>query len=166
MSNKEIRASAYRTKCSLGRQIIFKQFAVNFFCEIFLILYYQNLTMKAKKIITIIITVITGLLIAFSGISKLIGTQQVNEVLSKFGVLDYRIWLGLMEIGFVALFIYPKTIKIGFILLSCYFGGALATELSHQSTFNALLPIVLVWVTAFLRDPGIFLPAGDSGKTA
>ena len=122
--------------------------------------------MKAKKIITIIITVITGLLIAFSGISKLIGTQQVNEVLSKFGVLDYRIWLGLMEIGFVALFIYPKTIKIGFILLSCYFGGALATELSHQSTFNALLPIVLVWVTAFLRDPGIFLPAGDSGKTA
>jgi hypothetical protein len=120
--------------------------------------------MKAKKIITLIITVITALLIAFSGISKIIGGQAVIDALTKFGVLDYRIWLGLMEILFMALFIFPKTMKIGFILLSCYFAGAMGTELSHHSPFNALLPIVLVWVTAFLRDSGIFLPAEDFKK--
>jgi hypothetical protein len=67
-----------------------------------------------------------------------------------------------MEIIFAALFIYPKTMKIGFILLSCYFAGALATELSHGSAFNAFLPLVLLWIAALLRDPLIFLP----GKTA
>jgi hypothetical protein len=42
--------------------------------------------------------------------------------------------------------------------LTCYFSGAIATELSHGTPFNAVMPIALVWIAAFLRDPSIFLP--------
>jgi hypothetical protein len=32
-----------------------------------------------------------------------------------------------------ALFVVPATMKLGFILASCYFAGAIATELSHEA---------------------------------
>jgi hypothetical protein len=117
--------------------------------------------MKAKKIATIAITALASLLPVLSGIMKLSHNPEIVETLTKVGMGSYLIPLGLMEIGFAALFIYPKTMKIGFILLTCYFAGALATELSHGAAFNAVLPLALIWIAAFLRDPSIFLP----GKT-
>ncbi|GAB3641580.1 hypothetical protein [Spirosoma arcticum] len=48
---------------------------------------------------------------------------------------------------------------LSFILLSCYFAGALATELSHHAPLVALLPLVLIWISAFLRDSRVFLPS-------
>ena len=50
-------------------------------------------------------------------------------------------------------------VALSFILLSCYFAGALATELSHGTAFNALIPLLLIWMAAFLRDRSVFLPA-------
>ncbi|NIJ55062.1 DoxX family protein [Dyadobacter arcticus] len=117
--------------------------------------------MKAKKIITIAVTVIASGMVILSGIMKLMGSAEVVDGLGKVGVGKYLTILGLMEIGFTALFIYPKTMKIGFLLLICYFAGALATELSHGLPFNALLPMILIWVAAFLRAPSIFLPVSE-----
>ena len=112
--------------------------------------------MKAEKIITIIITVLAVAMVAFSGIMKLSGNQEGAKMLESLGVGQYRVMLGVAEILFAALFAFPKTMKIGFILLSCYFAGALATELSHQVTPNALTPMILIWIAAFLRDRSIF----------
>lgn|SRR5687768_6496477 len=120
--------------------------------------------MKTKRIITIVFTGLVALMAVFSGVMKLMGSEEVVSTLNKVGVGDYRIWLGLMEIVFAALFVYPRTMKIGFILLSCYFAGALATELSHSTPFNAFVPIVLVWIAAFLRDRSIFLPVASTGN--
>lgn len=118
--------------------------------------------MKAKKIITIIFTVLASAMVIFSGILKLTGSADLVAALTKVGVADYIMYLGIMEIGFTALFIYPKTMKIGFILLCCYFAGALATELSHGTPFNALTPMILIWIAAFLRDKFIFLPSVET----
>ncbi|SKB74746.1 DoxX family protein [Dyadobacter psychrophilus] len=118
--------------------------------------------MKAKKIITIGVTVVASALVVMSGIMKLTAGEEIVNSMSKVGIAAYLVPLALMEIGFTALFLYPKTMKIGFILLSCYFAGALATELSHGMPFNALLPISLVWIAAFLRDSSIFLPDSAS----
>jgi hypothetical protein len=47
--------------------------------------------------------------------------------------------------------------KLGFILASCYFAGAIATELSHEVLkVNPFVPIVLLWIGAFLRDRSTF----------
>lgn len=114
--------------------------------------------MKSKKILTIAVTAVASLMPVLSGIMKLTKSQQVMDTLAKVGVADYVVPLALMEIGFTALFVYPKTMKIGFVLLSCYFAGALATELSHGTPFNAALPLALIWIAAFLRDRSVFLP--------
>lgn len=114
--------------------------------------------MKAYKIITIVVTALAGLMVVFSGIMKLTRSEAVMSSLGKMGVADFVMPLGVMEITFAVLFIYPKTMKIGFILLSCYFAGALATELSHASALNAILPMGLIWVATFLMDRSIFLP--------
>ena len=115
--------------------------------------------MKFKRIIAIVFTVLAVGMVAFSGVMKLSGNQEGAKMLEAFGVGQYRVFLGLAEILFAALFAFPKTIRIGFILLSCYFAGALATELSHGATPNALTPLVLVWIAMLLRDASILFPA-------
>jgi hypothetical protein len=122
--------------------------------------------MNTKKIITIAVTVIASAMVVFSGIMKFMGGEELVGMMQKVGVADYIVPLGIMEITFTALFVYPKTMKIGFILLSCYFAGALATELSHGTPLNALTPVILVWISAFLRDRSIFLPVSNSGIEA
>ncbi|ADB36993.1 DoxX family protein [Spirosoma linguale] len=114
---------------------------------------------KVMRIVTIVFTVLAAGMAIMSGVMKLTQSKEVIDTLTKAGVGDKAITLGLMEIGFAALFIYPKTMKLGFILLSCYFAGALATELSHGAPLNAFMPLVLIWIAAFLRDRTIFLPA-------
>lgn len=114
---------------------------------------------KTKKIITIAMTAIASLMVIFSGIMKFSHSEQVVDTMTKVGVIDYINLLGFMEIAFTALFIFPKTMKIGFILLSCYFAGALATELSHGGPLlNPIIPLALVWIATYLRDPSVFLP--------
>ena len=112
--------------------------------------------MKLKRIITIVFTVLAVGMVAFSGIMKLSGNPEGAKMLEAFGVGQYRVFLGLAEIAFAALFAFPKTMRVGFILLSCYFAGALATELSHQATPNGLTPLVLVWIAMLLRDVSVF----------
>ncbi|ARK11065.1 DoxX family protein [Fibrivirga algicola] len=109
------------------------------------------------RIITLIFTVLAAAMPIMSGVMKLTKSPEVVETLGKVGVADHVTMLGIMEIVFAALFVYPKTMKLGFILLSCYFAGAIATELSHGSSLNAVLPIVLVWIATFLRDKTAFL---------
>jgi len=109
------------------------------------------------RIITLIFTVLAAAMPIMSGVMKLTKSPDVVAQLTKAGVGDHMSMLGMMEIVFAALFIYPKTMKLGFILLSCYFAGAIATELSHGSSLNAVLPIVLVWIATFLRDKTAFL---------
>jgi hypothetical protein len=115
--------------------------------------------MNFKKVVTRVFTVLAVAMAAFSGVMKLAGGAEATEMLTAIGVGPYVVLLGLAEILFAVLFAVPKTMKIGFLLLSCYFAGALATELSHQLPLNAVGPLVLVWIAAFLRDSSVFLPS-------
>jgi len=107
-------------------------------------------------VIQIAATWIPALLIALSGVMKLTGNPKILETMTALGVGRYVRWLGLMELAFAALFVVPATFKLGFVLASCYFGGAIATELSHDALkVNPFIPIVLLWVGAFIRDRSI-----------
>ena len=119
---------------------------------------YQIFKMKLKKIITIVVTVLAAGMVVMSGVMKLAGSADVVKMLNAVGVGEYRVYLGIAEILFAALFAYPKTMKIGLLLLTGYFGGALATELSHHVALNALTPLVLISLAAVLRDRYILLP--------
>jgi uncharacterized membrane protein len=83
-------------------------------------------------IINLLATWIPALLIALLGVLKLTGNPRVVEEMSRVGVGRYLRLLGVMEMAFAALFVVPVTMKLGFILASCYFAGAIGTELSHD----------------------------------
>lgn len=107
--------------------------------------------------IELLATWIPALLIALSGVMKLTGNAQILEAMTALGVRRYVPWLGAMEVAFAALFVIPATFKLGFVLASCYFAGAIATELSHDALkVNPFIPIVLLWIGAFIRDRSIF----------
>lgn len=113
---------------------------------------------KTLNIVAWTLSIVAALLIIISGIFKLAGSPEVVDGLSKMGLASYISLFGIMEILFAMLFLYPKTIKIGFILISCYFAGAIATDLSHGG--NILPPFIilsLVWIASFLRNQNIFL---------
>jgi hypothetical protein len=119
--------------------------------------------MKVKKIVTVALTSITTIMVVLSGLMKATHLPWSVDGLVKFNLPNSATTLGLMEIGFAILFIFPKTMRIGFILLSCYFAGAMATELSHDgSIFNPIVPLALIWVTAFVRDRSIFMGSPKS----
>ena len=73
---------------------------------------------KIKKVITIIVTILAAAMVTLSGIMKLTNNEQVVTGMTKLGIGEFIPLLGLMEITFTALFLFPKTRKIGFILLS------------------------------------------------
>lgn len=112
---------------------------------------------KVYRIITIIFTVLAAALPIMSGVFKFTQSPQIMDALNKVGAGKYVLFLGAMEVGFALLFIYPKTMKLGFILLSCYFAGAIATELTHGTELSAVMPIVLVWIATYLRDKSAFV---------
>ncbi|RYF67494.1 MAG: DoxX family protein [Cytophagaceae bacterium] len=112
---------------------------------------------KVYRIVTIIFTVLAAGMAIMSGVFKFTQSPEIMETLAKVGVEKQVLFLGAMEVGFALLFIYPKTMKLGFILLSCYFAGAIATEMSHGMPYNAIMPIVLVWIATYLRDKTAFI---------
>jgi len=113
--------------------------------------------MKTKKAITVLLTSLTVFIVVVSGLMKAIHLPWSVEGLVKFNLPNSATVLGLMEMTFAILFIFPKTMRLGFILLSCYFAGAIATELSHDgSMINPGIPLTLIWITAYIRDKSLF----------
>jgi hypothetical protein len=107
--------------------------------------------------VQVLATWIPALLIALSGVLKLSGNPTIVEAMTTLGVGRYLRMLGVMEIAFAALFVFPPTFKLGVVLASCYFAGAIATELSHDALkINPFIPIILLWIGAFVRDRSIF----------
>ena len=107
--------------------------------------------------VDLLATWIPALVIGISGVLKLVKHPRIVQEMAPLGVGQHLPLLGVMEIVFAAMFVIPATMKLGFLLASCYFGGAIATELSHNVLkINPFIPIVLLWVCAFIRDRSIF----------
>ena len=108
-------------------------------------------------VVQLVATWVPALLIGLSGVLKLSGNPKIVETMTTLGVGPHVRLLGVMEVAFAALLVVPATMKLGFLLASCYFGGAIATELSHDTLkANPFIPIVLLWIGAFVRNRSIF----------
>jgi hypothetical protein len=117
----------------------------------------KKMKSKANKIIKWAPSIIITLIIGAGSIMKLTAQPQLVEVFSKTGLLPYMKLLGAAELVFVSLFLWARTLRIGFFLMTAYFGGAMAIELSQHIFF--IMPAVilaLVWLAAWLRDNSLF----------
>jgi hypothetical protein len=112
---------------------------------------------KTKMILTWIPSVVISVAIIMGAVMKLAFNPQLVEIYSRIGLLEYMPVLGIAEILFVVLFLLKRSMKIGFCLLTGYFGGAMAVEMSHGAIF--IIPAVIlsiVWISAYLRDHSLF----------
>jgi len=117
---------------------------------------------KTNKIFKWAPSILVTLIIGAGSFMKLTAQPQLVEVFSKTGLLAYMNLLGIAELVFVTLFLWSRTLRIGFFLLTAYFGGAMAIELSQHIFF--IMPAVilaLVWLAAWLRDRSLFSAANQ-----
>jgi len=106
---------------------------------------------KTRKIVAWVIAGILTALYLFSASGKLfLHPEQMEQM--KLG--NWRVIIAIGEISSSLLFLYPRTNKIGALLLSAYMGGAIIIHMtSSMSIGMPSAVLVLVWVVAYLRNP-------------
>jgi hypothetical protein len=112
---------------------------------------------KTTRIISIILMGLPALMLIMSAVMKLTGAEQVVNGLTKIGLGSYITLFGIIELISVALFLYPKTYKVGFLLICSYLGGALSIELATAQPPMAAIFLSIVWIAVFLKDKLMFL---------
>jgi hypothetical protein len=110
---------------------------------------------KASLIVGWILGILPVLLLLFSAAMKFARPSSVVEGFHKFGFTDPLIVpLGVVELACTILYLIPRTAVLGAVLLTGYFGGAIATQVRvGDPTF--VMPAlcgVLLWLGLFLRD--------------
>jgi hypothetical protein len=102
-------------------------------------------------------SILVAMVISMGAAMKLAAAPQLVEIYSKIGLMPYMRLLGTSELLLTGLFLYPRSMKIGLLLLTGYFGGAMAVELSHGSIFIFPAAILsVVWIGAYMRNPVLF----------
>jgi hypothetical protein len=96
-------------------------------------------------------------LLIISGTLKIWGYHPMRLHFVELGIDDYLPLLGTAEILFSLLFLFEPTSKLGLLLLTAYFGGAMAIEIPYHMMAGPMVPLALIWLSAFLRDPMLFM---------
>ena len=111
---------------------------------------------KAKKIIGWILAGMLALVATGSALGKFTAdpSTEMGQQFIKSGLFDIRFILGGIELLCAVLLIIPRTSTIGLVMFVGYWGGAIATHLSHGE--SAAAPLVLLVITgliAIVRNP-------------
>jgi len=110
--------------------------------------------MKKKELIVTIIVVAT---VGFTIIGKVFQIPQVIEQMKQLELENKLYLLAFIELIGITLYIIPKTFKIGFLLLTGYFGGAIAVNIKiPENALPAFIILVIIWVASYIKNPTIF----------
>jgi hypothetical protein len=112
---------------------------------------------KTKKITSTVLISVVSLMLSMSAVMKLAGGEEIVKGLTAAGLGPHIKFLGLLELAAVGVFIYPRTRRIGFLLLCCYLGGALSIELANSRPPSAAIFLALLWIAVYLRDKSSFM---------
>jgi len=107
--------------------------------------------------------VLAGLVILFmifDGTIHVLKPQPVVDAFAQLGLpLHLSVGIGILELACTALFVIPRTSILGALLLTGYFGGAIATQVRAEAAwFPSIFPALmgaLVWTSLALRDPRV-----------
>jgi hypothetical protein len=101
---------------------------------------------------------LVGALLVFSATMKFINPPElVEEFVGKFGYPESAAaYIGATEAVCLVLFLIPRTCVLGAVLLTGYFGGAVATHVRVEDNFaGAVVAGAVVWLALFLREPRV-----------
>jgi hypothetical protein len=85
------------------------------------------------------------------------GDPAAIEMGERLGITGMEYQLGLVKLVIILLFLFPRTSTVGFVLMIGYYGGVLATNITHGFTFAEMAPIYVVFlllmISAYVRNP-------------
>ena len=110
---------------------------------------------KLYSILYWVFTVLVAFVFAGSALGKLIGQEEALQKAAEFGITKTAyFYLGVIELIALTLFIIPRTSLLGFLLLSAYMGGAIASHLEHgESVIAPCIVQIILWLVAAFRLP-------------
>jgi hypothetical protein len=114
---------------------------------------------KTKNIIGWILTGLLTLVMIGSAFGKFTATpdSEMGLMFIANGIYDARFLIGSLEVLCAILMLIPRTSTVGMVLAGGYWGGAIATHISHgQSPATVLVFVALMVVIALLRNPELF----------
>jgi len=125
-----------------------------------------------KKIIAgWVASALMGGVMILVGSSKIFGfaPEEIVTNLNSIGLGEEIKVIGFLEVSTAILFLIPRTLSAGTLLVCSFWGGAIVAHLAmgNNEYFPALVLGGLAWVGAYLRQPEIFSSfAGKSEATA
>ena len=111
---------------------------------------------KMKTILRWIPSILLACFVTLSASLKIIGFTPIVDHFTEMGLLSYLKLFAITELVCVMLFLIPRTFKIGLLLLTAYYGGAIATEIPYHMIMGPAFFLALTWVAAFARYPKLF----------
>jgi hypothetical protein len=114
---------------------------------------------RTSSVIGWICTGLVSALTIFSAIMEFIPVTDPAMIayVEKMGVGPIAIQLAITKFIISALYLWPRTSTVGFVLMVGYYGGALATNITHGFTFGEyfmiLIVLALLTLDAYLRKP-------------
>jgi uncharacterized membrane protein YphA (DoxX/SURF4 family) len=112
-----------------------------------------------KKYLTLknlgwLLTAIVVFMLGMSGVSKVIGTEEMVNNFTYIKLLPYLTSVGVAELVGVVLLVIPRTSGYGALILSSIMSAAAAVHLSYMGGDKVIVPIVLgalAWASYCLR---------------
>jgi hypothetical protein len=112
-----------------------------------------------------------GLHALIAGILILTGSQKVlgsapPEALVRYGLGEQTQLIGAGAILTALLLLVPRTLSLGLLLTSSFWGGAICIHMAHGEPYLIqMVMLVLSWVGAYLRSPATLSShSGRPGK--
>jgi len=106
---------------------------------------------KGRSIAVWVISVLLAAMYLFAGATKLAGMQMHVEAFAKWGYPDwFRLVVGATEVVGGALLLVPGAAFYAAVVLAVEMIGAVLTHLTHQEAPNAVVPLVLFVLLAFV----------------
>lgn len=114
---------------------------------------------KAGSIIGWTATILVVALTLFSAVMEFIPVTDPAMIafVERLGVGEIAYALGVTKFILVAIWLWPRTSTVGLVLMVGYYGGALATNITHQFAFAEyamlVVALVLLAVSGWFRNP-------------
>ena len=108
---------------------------------------------KRGQVAGLVQHILIGGLLIFTGSQKVLGSIP-PETLVMFGLGEQSRLVGAGAILTALLLLIPRTLSLGILLASSFWGGAICIHMAHDDPY--VFPVVLLilsWIGAFLREP-------------
>lgn len=118
------------------------------------------------RIAGVVLHVLIGGLLLLSGGAKAFGLapESLLSKLNEYGLGGNAGLIGWGEMLAGTLLIVPRTLSLGVLLVSGFWGGVICILMAHKEdyTFSAIL-LLLTWLGAWIRMPALMSSFGLSG---